>query len=73
MEFKLIKTEKEYQKALIRLDKIFNAKKGTKEGDELELLSLHIDKYEQKKYPIDMPDQIDAIIFRIEQLGFVNN
>ena len=70
MEYKVIKNEKEYRKALNRLEKIFNAKKGTKEGDELELLSLLIDKYEQEKYPIDLPDPIDAIKFRMEQLGF---
>lgn len=70
MEYKVIKNEKEYQKALNRLGKIFDAKKGTKEGDELELLSLLIDKYEQEKYPIDLPDPIDAIKFRMEQLGY---
>lgn len=70
MEHKVIKNEKEYQKALSRLDKIFDAKKGTKEGDELELLSLLIDKYEQEKYPIDLPDPIEAIKFRMEQLGY---
>lgn len=70
MEYKVIKNEKEYQKALNRLEKIFDAKKGTKEGDELELLALLIDKYEQEKYPIDLPDPIDAIKFRMEQLGY---
>ena len=70
MEYKVIKNEKEYQKALNRLEKIFNAKKGTKEGDELELLALLIDKYEQEKYPIDLPDPIEAIKFRMEQLGY---
>lgn len=70
MEHKVIKTEKEYQKSLSRLEVIFNAKKGTKEGDELELLALLIDKYEQEKYPIDLPDPIDAIKFRMEQLGY---
>ncbi len=70
MEHKVIKTEKEYQKSLGRLEVIFNAKKGTKEGDELELLALLIDKYEQEKYPIDLPDPIEAIKFRMEQLGY---
>jgi HTH-type transcriptional regulator/antitoxin HigA len=45
-EWKVIKTEKNYQKALSRLELIFDAKKGSKEGDELELLSLLIDNYE---------------------------
>jgi len=70
MEFKVIKNEKEYQKALRSLEKIFDAKRGTKEGDALELLSLLIDKYEQEKYPIDLPDPIEAIKFRMEQLGY---
>ena len=70
MQHKVIKTEKEYQKALQRLEKNFDAKKRTKEGDELELLALLIDKYEQEKYPIDLPDPIDAIKFRMEQMGY---
>jgi HTH-type transcriptional regulator/antitoxin HigA len=70
MELKVIKTRKDYQKALERLDKIFDAKKGTKEGDELELLSLIIDSYEKEHFPIDLPDPIEAIKFRMEQLGY---
>ena len=65
MKYKLIKTNKEYQAALERLDKIFDAKKGTAELDELELLSLLIEQYEDKRYPIDLPDPIEAIKFRI--------
>ena len=53
MELKVIKTEKEYQKAIARLEIIFDAKKGSKDGDELELLSLLIDMYEQEKYQTD--------------------
>ena len=53
MELKVIKTEKEYQKAMARLETIFDAKKGSKDGDELELLSLLIDMYEQEKYQTD--------------------
>jgi HTH-type transcriptional regulator / antitoxin HigA len=70
MVWKVIKTEKDYQKAIKRLDAIFNAKKGSKEGDELELLTLLIDNYENEKFPIDLPDPIDAIKFRMEQLGY---
>lgn len=70
MEFKIIKTEKDYQRALKRLEIIFDSKKGSKNGDELELLSLLIDNYEKEKYPIDMPDPIEAIKFRMEQLGY---
>jgi HTH-type transcriptional regulator/antitoxin HigA len=70
MTLKIIKTEKEYQQALVRLDEIFDAKKGTKEGDELEILSLLIEKYENEESPIDFPDPIEAIKFRMEQLGY---
>lgn len=70
MEWKVIKTEKEYQRAIRRLDVIFDAKKNSKEGDELELLSLLIDNYEQEKTPIDFPDPIEAIKFRMDQLGY---
>ncbi|MBK9984088.1 MAG: helix-turn-helix domain-containing protein [Saprospiraceae bacterium] len=70
MEWKVIKTEKDYQKALKRLELIFDASKSTKEGDEMELISLLIDNYEIEKSPIDFPDPIEAIKFRMEQLGY---
>ncbi|HNR48512.1 MAG TPA: helix-turn-helix domain-containing protein [Bacteroidia bacterium] len=70
MTLKVIKTEKDYQNALKRLDLIFDAKKGSKVGDELELLSLLIDNYEKERYAIDFPDPIEAIKFRMEQLGY---
>ena len=64
-----IKTEKDYEKALERLEKIFDAELGSKDGDELEILSILIEKYEKEKFPIGMPDPIEAIKFRMEQLG----
>ena len=64
-----IKNEKDYQNALRRLEIIFDAKKGTEEGDELEILSILIDKYENENFPIEMPDPIEAIKFRMEQIG----
>ena len=69
----LLKTEKDYEKALERLEQIFDAKQGTKEGDELEILSILIEKYEDEYYPIDLPDPIEAIKFRMEQLGMKQN
>jgi len=69
MNIRPIKTELDYNKALERLEVIFDAKKGTKEGDELEILSILIERYEKVKYPIEMPDPIEAIKFRMEQLG----
>ena len=64
-----IRNEKDYQKALSRLEDIFDAKKGTEEGDELEILSILIDQYEKENFPIGMPDPIEAIKFRMEQMG----
>ncbi|MBD0285984.1 MAG: helix-turn-helix domain-containing protein [Flavisolibacter sp.] len=73
MNIKPIKTKKDYQAAMDRLEAIFDAKPGTPEGDELELLGILIDKYEQEYYPIDYPDPIEAIKFRMEQLGYNQN
>lgn len=67
---KVIKTEADYQNALQRLAVIFDAKKNTTEGDELELLSLLIDLYEKDHFPIDFPDPIEAIKYRMEQLNY---
>ncbi|MBW6460469.1 MAG: hypothetical protein K0B08_07835 [Bacteroidales bacterium] len=70
MKNKIIKTKKEYEKALNRLEQIFNARPGTAEGDELEFLSLLLDNYEKEHFPIDLPDPIEAIKFRMEQMGY---
>lgn len=70
MEIKLIKTERDYKKALKRLEIIFDSRPGTKEGDELDILVLLIEKYENKHYPIEAPDPIEAIKFRMEQMGY---
>jgi len=73
MKINLIKTRKDYEKALNRLEEIFDSKKGSTEGDELEILSMLIDNYENIHFPIDTPDPIDAILFRMEQLDFNQN
>jgi HTH-type transcriptional regulator / antitoxin HigA len=70
MNLKPIKTKKDYQQALERLEVIFDAKKETKEGDELEILGILIDQYENEHFPIGLPDPIEAIKFRMEQLGY---
>ncbi|APY10654.1 transcriptional regulator [Seonamhaeicola sp. S2-3] len=69
MKITPIRNEKDYQNALDRLEEIFDAKKGTDEGDELEILSILIDRYENENFPIEMPDPIEAIKFRMEQMG----
>ena len=73
MKIKPIKTEQDYQQALERLEEIFDAKKGTKEGDELEILGILIETYENEHFPIDLPDPIEAIKFRMEQMGYNQN
>lgn len=73
MNIKLIKTENDYNQSLQRLEVIFEAKKGTQEGDELELLGLLIDQYENENFPIGLPDPIEAIKFRMEQMGYTQN
>lgn len=69
MEIKAIKTEKDYDEALTRMETIFHAEIDTPEGDEAEVLSILIEKYEDEHYPIGMPDPIEAIKFRMEQMG----
>jgi len=68
MNIKLIKTEADYQKALKRLEEIFDAKIGTPEGDEADILGLMIDEYEKKHFPIEAPDPVEAIKIRMEEL-----
>ena len=73
MNIKPIKTKKDYEQALERLELIFDAKKGTENGDELELLGMLVDNYENEKFPIGFPDPVEAIKFRMEQLGYTQN
>ena len=73
MRIKPIKTKKDYQLALARLEHIFDAMPGTSEGDELEVLGILIDNYERNHFPIDLPDPIEAIKFRMEQMSFTQN
>lgn len=70
MQLKVIKSEKDYRIALARINEVRNAKKHTPDGDELELLTLLIDKYETEKYVMPLPDPIQAIKFRMDQLGY---
>ncbi len=69
MKITPIRNEKDYQNALERLEVIFDAIKGSEQGDELEILSILIDRYENENFPIGMPDPIEAIKFRMEQMG----
>ena len=69
MKPKVIKTEAQYRATMARIDRIFDAEPGTPKGDELELLLLLLETYEDEKYPIDPPDPVAALRFRMEQQG----
>jgi HTH-type transcriptional regulator / antitoxin HigA len=69
MNLKPIKTEADYRAALKRLEEIFDAKPDTHESDELEILGLMVDDYENKHYPIEAPDPIEAIKIRMEEMN----
>jgi HTH-type transcriptional regulator/antitoxin HigA len=73
MVIRPIKTKKDYKAALARMEQIFDAKAGTVEGDELEVLGILIEKYENEHFPVGLPDPIEAIKFRMEQLGYSQN
>lgn len=72
---KLIKTEKEYEAAAERIYELMqkNIKPGSKQGDELEMLSLLIEDYENKHYPIPSPDPVEAIKYKMERLGITKS
>jgi HTH-type transcriptional regulator/antitoxin HigA len=69
MNIKPIRTDKDYEEALQRVELLMDAKEGTVEFDELEILSTLIENYEAKHFGIDIPDPIEAIKFRMEQEG----
>ena len=73
MKIRPIKTKSDYANALKRLEVIFDARPGTIQGDELEVLGILIHNYENENFPIDLPDPIEAIKFRMEQLGYTQN
>ena len=65
----LIKTETEYETTLARIEALMDAKQGSDEERELELLSFLVEHYEEEKFPMDLPSPIAAIKFRMEQMG----
>jgi HTH-type transcriptional regulator / antitoxin HigA len=69
VELKPIRTEDDYDAALVEFGRLWGAKSGSREGDRLDILATLIDAYEALNHPIDPPDPIDAIRFRMEQQG----
>jgi HTH-type transcriptional regulator / antitoxin HigA len=69
MDIRPIKTRRDYEKALRRIAALMSAKAGTDEGDELDVLATLVEVYEQKHFPVQAADPVEAILFRMEQQG----
>lgn len=69
MNIKPIKTVEDNRAALVRIEQLWDAEPNTAEGDELEVLATLVHTFEEEHYPIDLPDPIEAIKFRMEQQG----
>ncbi len=72
MNIRPIKSEEDYQNAITRIAELWGAAKDTARGDELDLLITLVEAFEMKHYAIAPPDPIDAIKFRMEQMGMNN-
>ncbi|MDR7130826.1 HTH-type transcriptional regulator/antitoxin HigA [Algoriphagus sp. 4150] len=72
MEIRPIKTEQDYSTTIERIEELWGAQRDTQEGDELDLLVTLVESYEMSHYPIAPPDPIDAIKFRMEQMGMTS-
>jgi HTH-type transcriptional regulator/antitoxin HigA len=68
-EVRPIRTKRDHEAALKEIERLWGAKTGTPEGDRLDVLATLVDAYEAEHYPIDPPDPIEAIKFRMEQQG----
>lgn len=69
MQIRPIRTQRDYEEALREIECLWGADEGTSEGDRLDVLTTLVEAYEDKHFPIDMPDPIEAIRFRLEQQG----
>ena len=69
MDIKPIKTEFDYNAALVEIEQLMGAEPNTPEGDKLDVLTTLVEAYEEKHYPIDPPDPIEAIIHQMESQG----
>ena len=69
MNIKPIKNKKDYDNTLCRMESLMEAKHSSRELDELEVLSILVEKYEDEHFPISTPDPIESIKFRMEQMG----
>jgi HTH-type transcriptional regulator/antitoxin HigA len=69
MTIRPVKTEKDYRKALQRIDGLMDAAPNTQAGDELDVLATLVEAYERDHFAINSPDPVEAILFRMEQMG----
>jgi HTH-type transcriptional regulator/antitoxin HigA len=69
MHLKPIKTDADHEAALKEIERLWDAGEGTADGDRLEILTTLVEAYEEAHFPMDMPDPLDAIKFRLEQQG----
>jgi HTH-type transcriptional regulator / antitoxin HigA len=69
MEIKPIRNEADYEEALAQIERLWGAREATPDGDRLDVLTTLVEAYEQKHFPMDAPDPIEAIRFRLEQQG----
>jgi HTH-type transcriptional regulator/antitoxin HigA len=69
MEIRPIRNEADHEQALREIERLWGAKEGTPDGDRLDVLTTLVEAYEEKHFPMDVPDPIEAIRFRLEQQG----
>ena len=69
MEIKPIRSEADYEEALAEIERLWGAQEETTDGDRLDVLTTLVEAYENKHFPMDPPDPIEAIRFRLEQQG----
>jgi HTH-type transcriptional regulator/antitoxin HigA len=69
MDIKPIRTQRDHKAALAEIERLFDAKPGTPDGDRLEVLATLVEAYEQKHYPMSPPDPVEAIVYFMESRG----
>ena len=69
MKIKPIRTRTDYRQAMKEIETLMNAQAGTPEGERLDVLATLVEAYERKHFPMDLPDPVEAIKFRMEQSG----
>src|SRR3972149_466471 len=69
MDIKPIKTKTDYRAALAEIERLFDAKRGSPEGDRLDVLTILVEAYEARHQPVPLPDPIEAILYHMESRG----